>query len=247
WARKLLAAIGDRAPEALPPGVAPEPLTAVLAREITAQTYAPTTAADFDLDRVPAHVRMTFSVVDERGKRLSRGKVLSALQASLNPKAREQVAKVAERRPDPVERTGITTWDFDALDRVRDTKHGGNTVRAYPALVDDAVPAGGGAGGGGGTAAKGSVSIRLMGTPEDQAIAHRAGVRRLLLNAIPTPTGYVQEHLTANEKLALAHSPYPSTAALFTDCMVACIDAELGDALVFERGEVERGRDAVSA
>ena len=76
---------------------------------------------------------------------------------------------------------------------MRDTDHGGNTVRAYPALVDDGT----------------TVSIRLMGTPGDQAIAHRRGVRRLLLNAIPTPTAYVQEHLTTNEKLALAHSPVP--------------------------------------
>ncbi len=53
---------------------------------------------------------------------------------------------------------------------------------------------------------------------------------RLLLNAIPAPTGYVQEHLTAAEKLALATSPYQSTAALFEDCMLACIDAVLGDA-----------------
>ena len=126
-------------------------------------------------------------------RRVSRGKVLSALQASLKPKAREQVAKVAERRPDPVERSGIQQWDFDALDRVRDTDHGGNTVRAYPALVDDGT----------------TVSIRLMGTPEDQALAHRRGVRRLLLNAIPTPIAYVQEHLTTNEKLALAHVAVP--------------------------------------
>jgi ATP-dependent helicase HrpA len=243
WARRLLASLGDQAPEQLPPSESPEALVNVLAREITTQTYAKTTAADFDLDRIPPHLRMTFSVIDERGKQVSRGKVLSALQASLKPKAREQVAKVAERRPDPVERTGITTWDFDALDRVRDTDHGGNLVRAYPALVDDG-------------AANGTVSIRLMGTPHDQALAHRAGVQRLLLNAIPTPIGYVQEHLTTTEKLALAHSPYQSTAALFADCMAACVDAavraEVGaesgeQGLVFERAVFERVRDAASS
>ncbi len=75
-------------------------------------------------------------------------------------------------------------------------------------------------------------------------------MRRLLLNAIPTPTAYVQEHLTTNEKLALAHSPYQSTAALFADCMVACIDAVLRDSaseLVFDRAGFERVRDAVSS
>ena len=263
WARKLLAALEPSFPEAVPEAVpealegleglegneaaqvvpsraspvvpsrtsGTESLAAALAREITAQTYTQTTAGDFDLERIPPHLRMTFAVIDERGKTVSKGKILSALQASLKPKAREQVAKVAERRPDPVERSGIQQWDFDTLDRARDTDHGGNTVRAYPALVDDGT----------------TVSIRLMGTPDDQAIAHRRGVRRLLLNAIPTPTAYVQEHLTTNEKLALAHSPYQSTAALFADCMVACIDAVVGDELVFDRAGFERVRDAVSS
>ena len=35
---------------------------------------------------------------------------------------------------------------------------------------------------------------------------------------------YVEQHLTGNEKLVLATSPYPNTAALFADCLVACID-----------------------
>ncbi len=80
---------------------------------------------------------MTFAVVDERGKVVAKGKDLRALQAGLKPKARESVAKAAERRADPIERTGITSWDFDSLDAVRDTTVGGNAVRAYPALVDD--------------------------------------------------------------------------------------------------------------
>jgi ATP-dependent helicase HrpA len=72
-------------------------------------------------------------------------------------------------------------------------------------------------------------------------------VRRLLLKAIPSPTGYVQEHLTTQEKLVLAQSPYRSTAALFEDCMVACIDAVVGARDIFTKAEFEAARDAVSA
>lgn len=224
WARKLLADA---------PVSSSGTLTEYLAREIAAQTYTPVTPADFDLERVPAHLRVTFVVMDDRGRRFAAGKVLSALQASLKPAARESVAKVVERprAADPVERTGITSWDFDALDRSRDTKHGGNTIRAYPALIDAGT----------------SVSIRLMSTPEDQAAAHTAGVRRLLQLAIPSPVGYVQEHLTTQEKLVLAQSPYANNAALFDDCMVACIDAVVGDTEIFTRAEFEKARDAVSA
>jgi ATP-dependent helicase HrpA len=49
-------------------------------------------------------------------------------------------------------------------------------------------------------------------------------VRRLIALTVPSPLGYVQEHLTAAEKLQLATSPYPSTAALFDDALLATID-----------------------
>ncbi|CAN5605093.1 hypothetical protein BH10ACT7_BH10ACT7_14770 [soil metagenome] len=219
WARKLLAAVVEGGS-----------LTDALAREITAQTYTPVTAADFDWERVPAHLRVTFAVTDDRGKVVAKGKALSALQASLKPVARESVARVVEKPADTIERTGLTTWDFDTLDRTRDTKHGGNTIRAYPAMVDDGS----------------TVSITLMSTPQDQAAAHRLGVRRLLLRSIPSPTAYVQEHLTTQEKLTLAQSPYRTTADLFEDCMVACIDAVIGDREIWTKAEFEAARDAVS-
>ena len=228
WARKLLAAIE-------PAEISTSSITGALARQITAQTYTPVAPADFDLERVPAHLRVTFAVADERGTVVASGKTLSALQASLKPVARASVVKAVDAgdrtRRDPTERAGLTSWDFDALDRVRDVQHGGNTVRAYPALVDEGS----------------SVAIRLMGTAGDQAAAHPAGVRRLLLNAIPSPTGYVQEHLTTQEKLVLAQSPYRTTAALFEDCMIACIDAVVGEREIFTRAEFEAARDAVSA
>ncbi len=227
WARKLLAA----APE-----LSTGSITEYLAREIAAQTYTAVTEKDFDWDRVPPHLRVTFAVTDARGKTVASGKTLSALQASLKPAARESVARVVETPAASeghrtLERGGLTQWDFESLDRSRDVKHGGNTIRAYPALVDEGS----------------SAAIRLMSTPEDQAAAHPAGVRRLLLLAIPSPLGYVQEHLTTQEKLVLAQSPYRTNAALFEDCMVACVDAVVGSREIFTRAEFEAARDEVSS
>jgi ATP-dependent helicase HrpA len=92
-----------------------------------------------------------------------------------------------------------------------------------------------------------SVSIRLMSTPYDQSIAHKGGVRRLLLLAIPSPLGYINEHLTGNEKLVLAQSPYRSTNALFDDCLRACIDSVMGEREVFSQSEFEALRNEISA
>ncbi len=206
-------------------------ITESLARAIQRLTYVPVTATDFDLERVPQHLRPTFAVVDERGTSVATGKDLTALQAELKSTARESVARASVTPNSALERGGITAWDFDELPRVLDTKQGGNTIRAYPALVGDGS----------------TVAIRLMSTPADQAREQRAGVRRLLQLAIPSPTGYVQEHLTTTEKLSLAQSPYRSTAELFADCMAACIDAVVDEREIFTRVEFERARDEVSA
>ncbi|KZX19789.1 ATP-dependent RNA helicase HrpA [Rathayibacter tanaceti] len=142
---------------------------------------------------------------------------------------------VEARVPDALERRSLTTWDMPELPRVTDTRQGGNTIRAYPALIDDGD----------------SVSIRLLATPEDQAREHPRGVRRLLLLATPSPVAYVQQHLTSHEKLVLAQSPYQNTTALFTDCLLACVDAVLWrmkpDGMLFLRAEFDAVRDRVSA
>jgi ATP-dependent helicase HrpA len=74
----------------------------------------------------------------------------------------------------------------------------------------------------------------------------RAGIRRLLQLAIPSPVSYVQEHLTGAEKLMLAASPYRSTKELFDDCMIACIDALVTE-IFYTKAEFEAARDRVSA
>lgn len=241
WAQRLLGELsgtaGMRAHEGERPAAS---LADTLAATISRLTGSRVSGSDFDLDRLPAHLRPTFQVVGERGRTLASGKDLGALQERLRSRARDSVAAVAEARtPNAIERTGLTTWDLDELPRFVDSTHTGpggtkNVIRAYPALVDDGD----------------SVSIRLMGTPAEQARAMPGGVRRLLLASIPSPVAYVQQHLTANEKLTLAASPYPNTKALFDDCLLAVIDSVLyrmkPDGQVFMRAEFEAVRDRVS-
>ncbi len=223
WARKLLAE--------LPSEPGPLSLAATIAAAIQRLTYVPVSDQDFEFDRVPAHLRMTFSVVDERSREVSSGKDLVALQLQLKSTVRESVARASVTPRSNLERAGLTTWDFDSLPKTLDTKQGGNTIRAYPALVDDGA----------------SVSIRLMTTQDDQARELRRGVRRMLLLAIPSPVSYVQEHLTHSEKLTLAQSPYRTTTELFADAMAACIDDVVGNREVWTRAEFFLMRDEISA
>ncbi|WP_243063911.1 ATP-dependent RNA helicase HrpA [Humibacter sp. RRB41] len=219
-----------------------EPFAVILARTIKRLTGTPVDAGDFDVERVPSHLRMTFRVVDERSRVVAAGKDVVELQRELAPKVRDSVARASVRRRDPIERTGLTTWDFDELPRFVDTEQGGrgtgmprSVIRGYPTLVIE----------------KDGVAIRVVGTQQEQERSLPDGVRRLLLNDIPSPTGYVQEHLTGAEKLALAASPYPSTKALFEDCLAAVIDSALFEAapggLVFTRAQFEGIREQISA
>ena len=245
WATRLLAAVPAGA------DLRQLPLTAFLAEEIRRQTFTPVDPSDFDVDRLPPHLRMGYAVVDERGNRLARGTDLPALQHKLKTRTRDSVAKVATAAARaPIERGGITAWDDTlgagsgaapgSLPRQLDMRRGETTIRAYPALVDEG----------------GSVAIRLQTAVADQVAAHRAGVRRLVQLGVPSPLAYIQEHLTSAEKLSLGASPYRSTAALIDDALRAVIDAELSsadantdaqDALPWNREAFESLRDRVNA
>ncbi|MEO6199967.1 MAG: ATP-dependent RNA helicase HrpA [Cryobacterium sp.] len=238
WATRLLAELPEE------PGVVSTvstgsavdetPFAATLAALIQRLTYVPVTRADFELGRVPAHLRMTFSVADERGRAVAVGKDLGELQRRLGSRVRESVAAASAATPNAIERGGLTTWDFDELPRFLDTKQGENTIRGYPTLVDEGS----------------SVAIRMMSTEAEQARHLPAGVRRLLLLATPSPAAYVQQHLTGAEKLSLATSPYRSTAALFEDCLAASVDDVLfrvkPGGQVFMKAEFDTIRDRVS-
>ncbi|UYN83622.1 MAG: ATP-dependent RNA helicase HrpA [Microcella sp.] len=234
WATKLLAAVPTEA------DLRELSVTEFLATEIRRQTFTPVDPDDFDLDRLPAHLRMGYAVVDDRGGRLARGTDLTALQQKLRDRGRDSVARVATAAArSPIERGGITVWDDTlgqggSLPRQLEMRRGETTVRAFPALTDEGS----------------SVALKLQTSIADQVAAHRAGVRRLVQLGVPSPLAYIQEHLTSAEKLSLGASPYRSTAALIDDALRAVIDAEIdggADALPWDRVAFESLRDRVNA
>jgi ATP-dependent helicase HrpA len=217
WARRLLPTLDPAG--ALLPG---------LAAAIRAATHVVVDPADFELDRVPANLRMTYAAVDRGGKRLGTSKSLPELRDRFAEKTRATVAAVtAQATPGrELERSGLTAWGDDLPAMVE-----GGGVRGYPALVDAGT----------------SVGVTVFATGEEAVSAHRRGVLRMLALTIPSPVSYVREHLTAAEKLALAASPYPSTPALWDDALLATLAAATGDRAPREGGAFEALRADVSA
>ncbi|OEU86556.1 ATP-dependent RNA helicase HrpA [Streptomyces abyssalis] len=74
----------------------PEPLTAVLARDLQRMVGVPFHAGDFDLAKVPDHLKVTFRVTDERRRTLAESKDLEELQHSLRDKTQAAIARAFE-------------------------------------------------------------------------------------------------------------------------------------------------------
>ncbi|MEV5199155.1 ATP-dependent RNA helicase HrpA [Streptomyces sp. NPDC053720] len=190
-----------------------EPLPLTLARELQQMVGVPVTADDFDLSRVPDHLKITFRIVDERRRKVAEDKDLEALKLQLRPKARQALSKAAAATAGPtgesIERSGLTDWTIGTLNRVFETRRAGQPVKAYPALVDQG----------------GTVAVRLFDTEAEQQRAMWLGTRKLIMLNVPVnPAKFASDKLTNQQKLALSRNPHGSIQALFEDCATAAAD-----------------------
>jgi ATP-dependent helicase HrpA len=186
-------------------GPADGPLLEVLARELARAGRVEVAPDDFDLAKVPAHLRMTFRVVDRRGRGpaqvVGEGKDLDELKRRLAPRMRAALAAAAPG----LERDRVRGWDLGTLPRVVEERRGGRVVKGYPALVEE----------------PGGVAVRLLESEAEQAAAMWAGTRRLLLEAVPSPVRFVLGRQTNQAKLTLSRYRHGSATDLFADCLAA--------------------------
>ena len=271
WAAKLAAELQGEGPEAHD-GLPAQSLRDALADRIQRVANQPVSAADFDMERVPGHLRMSFRAVDQRGRAVGSDRDLAALQERLAGRARDTVSRsLSERsetkRPAPgssSERTPRSSSERTprSLSERSETKRPaasfaertGLTTWNFPELpelVDTRVPGGVVRGYPAIVDEGASVALRIEATAEAAQKATASGIRRLILLSTPSPSAYVLEHLTSAEKLALATSPYQSAKALIEDARVAVADRVIRgiapDGLVRTRAEFERIRDAFAA
>ncbi|QNE75986.1 ATP-dependent RNA helicase HrpA [Streptomyces finlayi] len=190
-----------------------EPLPFTLARELQRMVGVPVKADDFDLTRIPDHLKITFRITDERRRTVAEDKDLDALKVQLRPKARQALSQAAAATAGPtgesIERSGLTDWTIGTLNRVFETRRAGQPVKAYPALSDQGD----------------TVAVRLFDTEAEQQQAMWRGTRKLILLNIPVnPAKFASDKLTNQQKLALSRNPHGSIQALFDDCAMAAAD-----------------------
>ena len=159
----------------------------------------------WDLSRLPAHLRITFRVVDG-DQVLAAGKELRALRAQLRPRLDAALTQAARG----ITRSGLKTWDLGTLPRV----FADGQVRAYPALAD----------------AGDAVDVRLFGTEAEASESMWRGTRRLVLLQVPSGVRAIAGRLSGNAKLAMSRHPYPHASALLEDCAACAADEVIATA-----------------
>ncbi|MGO4341493.1 ATP-dependent RNA helicase HrpA [Pedococcus sp. 2YAF34] len=176
-----------------------------LARVLHAQTGTRIPPEDWGVERVADHLRITFSVEDDRGRVVGSGKDLAALQEQLAG----QVQRRMSRASASVERKGLVRWDFGHLPETFEARSGGQVVHGYPALVDRGT----------------SVDLQVLAGEREAHAATVLGVRRLLLLNTTAPWKRVLARLSNTQKLVLADNPHGSVPALLEDCLACAVDA----------------------
>ncbi|WP_416905395.1 ATP-dependent RNA helicase HrpA [Micromonospora echinospora] len=187
-----------------------EPLLDALTRVLRRMTGVTVPRDAWDPDKLPAHLRVTFRVLDDENRPVAEGKDLPALQRQLKAEVRQVVAAAA---PD-VARTGLREWSIGTLPRTIEQVRAGYRVTAYPALVDEGE----------------TVGVRVFDSEAEQAAAMWAGTRRLLRLTVANPAKFLQGRLSNEAKLALSRNPHGGVQQLIADATGAAIDRLVADA-----------------
>ena len=205
-----------------------KPLLDTLIYELRRMTGVAVEAEHWNWEQIPSHLKMTFRVVDENGKKIAESMNLDELKFNLKDRVQESISAVAD---DGIEQSGLHIWSFADLPQCYEQKQRGFSVKAFPAIVDE----------------KDAVGIKLFETEFEQAVAMQQGLRRLLLLNVPSPIKYLHEKLPNKAKLGLYFTPFGRVLDLIDDCIACAVDkliAEFGG-FVWDEAGFEKLRDFV--
>ena len=187
-----------------------KPLSDTLIYELRRMTGVTVEAEHWNWEQIPSHLKMTFRVVDENGKKIAESMNLDELKFSLKDRVQESISAVAD---DGIEQSGLHIWSFAELPQCYEQKQRGFSVKAFPAIVDE----------------KDAVGIKLFETEFEQAVAMQQGLRRLLLLNVPSPIKYLHEKLPNKAKLGLYFTPFGRVLDLIDDCIACAVDKLIAD------------------
>ncbi|MDO4626423.1 MAG: ATP-dependent RNA helicase HrpA [Pasteurellaceae bacterium] len=204
------------------------PLLDALQTEFRRMTGVSVENDSWNWQQVSNHLKMTFRVIDDKGKKIAESMDLDQLKFQLKDRVQQSIAAVAD---DGIEQSGIHIWNFEQLPQYYEQKNRGFSVKAFPAIVDE----------------QDAVGIKLFETEYEQRVAMQQGLRRLLLLNVPSPIKYLHEKLPNKSKLGLYFAPFGNVLQLIDDCIACAVDKLIADfgGVVWNESDFNKLRDFV--
>ncbi|MFT4186212.1 MAG: ATP-dependent RNA helicase HrpA [Micrococcaceae bacterium] len=195
-------------------------LTSELSSVLRDMRGTPIPETAWDWEKVPKHLKMNFIAVEADGKRIAASYDLVALKNKLRNKARQAVAKTliagdtnGKQAIQQVTNKKVTSMPKQNLSVPIERELAGHKIKGYPALVDEGK----------------TVALTISDTEVTAKWHNKRGITRLLLLELPEFDGFIQNHLTANEKLLFTNTVYPSMKALLGDCKYTAVQNIVSD------------------
>ncbi|NNE63790.1 MAG: DUF3418 domain-containing protein, partial [Gammaproteobacteria bacterium] len=155
--------------------------------------------------KLDTHLIMHFALYD-KNECIAQGHNLQDLKQRFSESAREKFDDQVQN-DDSICRSGLTDWDFDALEESVAVGRKQQRIRAYPALVDYQE----------------SVAIELFETRSDAAFYHSSGIARLFYLRLYDSIKYLRRKLPNINQTALMYSAMGSQQELIEDILMTAI------------------------
>jgi len=180
------------------------PILETLASYIQHKTTLKVSKDDWDLNDIPPHHLMNFSVIDDAGRELAMARDWNALKKQLG-----SAAQLTFRNTSPdIEKTGLKQWDFGDLPQTLSFERDGLKVVGYPALEDEIE----------------SVSVKLFDTEREAVANLRKGVCRLMRFELKEQMKQLEKSLPNFNQYALTLRGVMSPEDLREDMLLTIAD-----------------------
>jgi ATP-dependent helicase HrpA len=181
-------------------------LTESLADCLKQRTGVRIAADAWPIDQLPAHLKMNYRLLDERGQELATGRNLSALRQAYADQAAEAFSDAPAWK---IQRNNIERWDFGNLPMEVRQRHNKVEIVGYPALTVDE---------------DGNLSIEVLDSPVQARHLHHAGLQALILKTLPEQARYLHKQLPGIDRQCLYFATLGDCQSLREDLIAAVLD-----------------------
>ncbi len=166
-------------------------LYAQLASALSRTGGVPVPRDAFREDVLPAHLRMNFLLVDDKGEVIARSRSLAVLQGRHAQASEKHYAQQSQLT------TGARSWEFGDIPERIEAAPGSRQQVGYPALVDEGD----------------SVGLRAFATPAEARVSQMRGSARLI-RLVHGPGLQVAAPRPGRERAGRTHVPRPRGASV---------------------------------